>query len=702
MSFLLIKLNNEKSKNSSAAESFVAKNLDIIFNSLDDFILMADENSKIIKVNKKVLECTDFDESKLSAMKLNEIFILPKLNQTLGNDVAFILDKNGNKVITKTKIIQEKVDDKYISLIIAKDISNIITDEKNLEIHKEVAIELSKRNVYKEIFEIILMAAIEITQMDSGVIFIYNETEDKFEVSCCCGIKDTMLFKTIMQDCKYYGEINSDAAGREGIVSAGIIPIIYENRIAAYLSVASHKRYRISGKECNNLEILAAQLGETIVRLKTQESLQRVINYDKVTGLPNRTYFINYLNEKLIKCRNKLALLFLDIDNFRNINDTLGHTYGDILLKQAAGKFTTCMEGKGSAFRMGGDEYMFILPYISGNEEIESLAENIISEISHPFYIENKEIYISGSIGITVFPDDGKDEVTLLKNADAAMYYAKECGKNTYQFFTKKMNDKIVEKTELENSLRHALKNNEFIIHYQPQIDINSGKIIGMEALVRWKHPTLGIVPPLKFIPLAEETGLILPLGDFVLKEACKQTISWEKSGYGKINIAVNLSARQFDQKDLVEKIDAVLKETKLIPGQLEIEITESTAMKDLDHTIEVLKRLREKGVRISLDDFGTGYSSLNYLRHFPIDTIKIDKTFVNNITNNDNEKAVARAIITLAHNMQLSVVAEGVENNNQLNFLIDEQCDIIQGYLFSKPLSPEKLEELLIKYDKN
>lgn len=560
VSILLNKPINDNNKESSITESFVAKNFEMIFNSLNDFIFIIDENKKIVKVNKRVLECTGFDECRLYSMEIKDILVLSKQNQAFGNNNYYLIDKYENKTIVDAKIINEKVKDKLISLIIARDISKLI---------------------------------------------------------------------------------------------------------------------------------------------KVQRSLEETMYYDRVTELPNRNYFKSFIKEELNKCENKLAILFLDIDNFKNINDTLGHSSGDILLKQAAGEFKACIEENGSVFRTGGDEYMFVLPDISSEEEVKALAENILSKINHPFYIDDREVYISGSIGITIFPDDGEDETTLLKNADAAMYYAKDAGKNNYQFFIKKMNDKIIEKSELESNLRHAIKNNEFIIHYQPQIDINSGKIIGMEALVRWNHPIQGIIPPIRFIPLAEETGLILPLGDFVLKKACEQTILWEKSGYGKINIAVNLSARQFDQKNLVEKIDAVLKETGLTPRQLEIEITESTAMKDLDQTVEVLKSLRKMGVRISLDDFGTGYSSLNYLRQLPIDTIKIDKTFVNNITNNDNEKAVARAIITLAHNMELNVVAEGVENNNQLSFLIDEQCDIIQGFLFSKPLSPEQFEELLIKYEK-
>jgi diguanylate cyclase (GGDEF)-like protein/PAS domain S-box-containing protein len=441
------------------------------------------------------------------------------------------------------------------------------------------------------------------------------------------------------------------------------------------------------------------QENQTILKL-SEERYRYMAYYDTLTGLPNRIYSEKYLNEQLEGCevsKQKVGILALDLDNFKNINDTIGHTFGNKLLVAVAELLKQLhVEKDGMFARIGGDEFMFILPCIKGEFQLRNLAENIIEILKTPIVIGEHEINITSSIGITISPIDGEDSVTLLKNADTAMYSAKEVGKNNYQFFVKEMNIAMLEKSKLEKNLRKAIKNNEFIVHYQPQINIVSGEVVGMEALVRWKSPTLGLVSPMDFIPIAEETGLIIPIGEFVLRTACRKNKEWQLKGYAAKRVAVNLSGKQFQQKNLIEVIESILEETHLEPEWLELEITESIAMQDLDYTLMVLKKLITRGIHISLDDFGTGFSSLNYLKILPINVLKIDKSFVDDIDKSIKEAAIARAIISMAHSMSLIIVAEGVEHIAQLEFLKDQGCDKAQGFLFSKPVTDMDFEEIL------
>lgn len=435
-------------------------------------------------------------------------------------------------------------------------------------------------------------------------------------------------------------------------------------------------------------------------RKDVEDKVTYMAYYDTLTGLPNRIYSEKYLNEQLEaaeSARSKIGILALDLDNFKNINDTIGHTFGNKLLIGVAELLKGLHVGKDGMFaRIGGDEFMFVLPCLKGEHLLSDLAENIIDILKAPIIIGEHEINITSSIGITMYPKDGEDSVTLLKNADTAMYSAKAVGKNNYQFFVKEMNIIMLEKSKLEKNLRKAIKNNEFILYYQPQINIMSGDVVGMEALVRWKSPTLGLVSPMDFIPVAEETGLIIPIGEFVLRTACRKNKEWQDKGYAPKRVAVNLSGKQFQQNNLMEVIESILEETKLEPQWLELEITESIAMQDLDYTLVVLKKLITRGIHISLDDFGTGFSSLNYLKILPINILKIDKSFVDDIDKSIKEAAIARAIISMAHSMSLIIVAEGVEHIAQLEFLKGQGCDKAQGFLFSKPVTEEAFEEIL------
>ncbi|MDP4090033.1 MAG: EAL domain-containing protein, partial [Bacillota bacterium] len=431
-----------------------------------------------------------------------------------------------------------------------------------------------------------------------------------------------------------------------------------------------------------------------------EEKINHLAYFDSVTDLANRTLF----EQRLGKCitnanasRDIFGLIYLDLDNFKTVNDTLGHAFGDFLLKNVADLLKKHVSRKDTVARLSGDEFAIVMPKLNTLEKINMMAEKIKDEFQNPFILGEQEVYVTVSMGISIYPTDGEDQQSLLKNADTAMYCAKEKGKNSYEFYLHEMNIKVMEKLKLQTDLRRAIKNNEFVVYYQPQVCMETSEIVGFEALVRWIHPVYGLVSPLKFIPEAEEMGLITDIGEFVLRTACRQSKQWQELGYPPKCMAVNLSARQFQQKNLFKVVEDVLAETQLDTEYLELEITESICLNDLNFTIGLLKKFNDMGVTIALDDFGTGYSSLNYLKKLPIQSLKIDKSFVDNITSDEKELAIARAITSLAHTMHLSIVAEGVETEEQFSVLKELNCDKAQGYLFSRPLPAEEIERLLV-----
>ncbi|WP_102347256.1 EAL domain-containing protein [Bacillus sp. Marseille-P3661] len=422
---------------------------------------------------------------------------------------------------------------------------------------------------------------------------------------------------------------------------------------------------------------------------------------DALTKLPNRFSLHQQLDQVLDKSRERdlvFAVLFLDLDRFKFVNDTLGHSYGDLLLQQAAARIQDCLGNRHLLARMGGDEFICILEDLNNEDAAESIAKNIIAAFSKPFNLHHIEIHITTSIGISLYPYDGDCADALITNADSAMYRAKKSGRNQYEMAKVEVNAGAYERLLIENHLRNALDNEELYLDFQPQLDLKKDKIIGFEALLRWNHPDLGVIPPSEFIPIAEETGLILSIGDWVLKNACLQMKQCEKAGFTSLRISVNLSAQQFMQKNLVQKIRAVLLETEMNPHLLELEITEGMIIHDTDSAILVLQQLRDLGVQISIDDFGTGYSSLNYLKNLPVNTLKIDRSFIFDIDINPSSKALTTAIATLAHDLKLNVIAEGVETYKQLSFVKKSACDAIQGYYFSKPLHSDVVIEFLNK----
>ena len=430
--------------------------------------------------------------------------------------------------------------------------------------------------------------------------------------------------------------------------------------------------------------------------------IEHMAYYDSLTGLPNRTFFsINLAKvlEENKKAGDWVAVFFVDIDNFKTVNDSIGHSFGDELLQQVA-KLLKPFAQEDFCARLGGDEFVLILPNIQSKEEIEQVANNILTSFEEPFCLDQREFFISVSIGIAVAPQDGEDGEILLKNADAAMYNAKQAGKNTYRRYDEFLHLQILKKIEMENDLRKAIEGEEFELYYQPQVDLKDTNSISVEALIRWNHPTKGMIPPGEFIELAEETGLIVPIGKWVLEEACKQIKQWKEQQVGIQYIAVNLSPRQFQDRHLIDTIEKMLQAYNLKSSDLEFEITETVAMEDIEYTIKMLQILKEMGFKISLDDFGTGYSSMNYLKKLPIDSVKIDRSFLTDVMDGDEgQRSIIQAVITLSHANDLTVVAEGVETKEQLDFLRKEHCDKAQGYFFSRPLPAEELEVIVKKY---
>ena len=434
-------------------------------------------------------------------------------------------------------------------------------------------------------------------------------------------------------------------------------------------------------------------------RKAAEKRVQFLAYYDALTGLPNRSLLQDRLAGAIASARRrneKVALLFLDLDRFKNVNDSLGHTAGDLLLQEVAERLRRFGREQDTVARLGGDEFLIILNSVKDISDAAVAADRLVKSLTAGFVIQDHPLTISCSLGISIFPEHGADGETLIKNADAAMYCAKEKGRNNFQFFTKNMNAQVVERLTLENSLRLALDRKELFLVYQPQMDIGSGKITGLEALLRWQHPELGLVPPDKFIRIAENSGLIRPIGEWVLRTACSQARQWQDEGLDAVSVAVNVSAVQFRQEDFCEVIRRVLRETRLAPRYLELELTEGLLLANADVMLSVIEELNAMGLTLAIDDFGTGYSNFGYLKQFRVSKLKIDRSFVRDVAVNPDDAAITTAIISMARSLNLKVIAEGVEDEAQMSFLRAHQCDEIQGYYFSKPLAVDKVADKL------
>jgi diguanylate cyclase (GGDEF)-like protein len=432
--------------------------------------------------------------------------------------------------------------------------------------------------------------------------------------------------------------------------------------------------------------------------LEAASQVEHIAYHDPLTGLPNRALFIDRLIVALAHAsrhQHKVGILFLDLDRFKQVNDSLGHTMGDHLLKGVAERIRATVREEDTVARFGGDEFALLIHILGRAEHAGKIARKILDALAAPFTLGTREIFITGSVGIAVYPNDGVDAEALIRNADTAMYRAKHQGGDAYQFYTASMNSRALEMLELESGLRKALKQGEFALYYQPLIDIQSGGIYGLEALLRWNNPDQGLVLPDQFIPAAEVSGLIIPIGNWVIREACRQARFWQRQKGTELVVSVNLSARQFAQADLPTQVRQALEESRLQPRLLELEITETNVMQDVEKTARILRELKTIGVRIAIDDFGTGYSSLSYLKDFPVDTLKLDRSFVRDLIAPQDAKIVS-GVIAMAHSMSLQVMAEGVETLSQLDFLRANDCDKLQGFLFSRPLPPDSVDRYM------
>ena len=443
--------------------------------------------------------------------------------------------------------------------------------------------------------------------------------------------------------------------------------------------------------------IEAHKLTEQIQTVQVQ--LDHLAHYDVLTGLPNRILLQDRLGEAIKLARvqgTQLAVMFMDLDQFKHINDSLGHAMGDQLLQSVAQRLLACVRPADTVSRQGGDEFVLLLSSIEHAEDAALTAQKMLMALALLHRIDRHDLHIGASVGISLYPGDGEDAETLIKNADIAMYHAKESGRNNYKFFEQNMNVRAVQRQAVEASLRRALERREFVLYYQPKINLHSGAIVGVEALIRWQHPERGLLSPAHFIPIAEDCGLILQIDRWVLLEACSQACAWLQAGLPPITVAVNTSAPEFRADDFLEHIRATLEETRLEPRYLELELTESVLMRDAESTNAVLRALADLGVKLAVDDFGTGYSSLSYLRQFPIDTLKIDQSFVNQMTHNPDDATIVSAVISMSKSLRLCVIAEGVETPEQYAFLQAQHCDEGQGYYFGRPMVAEALATLL------
>jgi diguanylate cyclase (GGDEF)-like protein/PAS domain S-box-containing protein len=433
---------------------------------------------------------------------------------------------------------------------------------------------------------------------------------------------------------------------------------------------------------------------------ESEEQFRQLAHYDSLTRLPNRALFYDRLAHDLVQARRQkwaLAVLFIDVDRFKHVNDTFGHIAGDQLLKQVSARLSDCVRRGDTVGRLSGDEFAIVLSHLTLPEDAATVAQKIVDALNRPFVLEGAELFVTASIGITVFPTDSTEQDTLIRNADVAMYRAKDRGRNNYQFYTPGMNTRTREMLSMESELRRALERDEFVLHYQPKVSLATGRITGVEALLRWHHPERGLIPPGDFIPLLEETGLIVQAGDWVLRAVCAQLKAWERAGIALVPVAVNLSARQFLAPDLAETIRRVLETNEVRAEMVEVEITESAIMTDTAEAIRTLEYLEALGVGTAIDDFGTGYSSLGYLKRFPLRALKIDRSFVRDITTDPDDATITQAVISMAHSLNLKVIAEGVETEAQLEFLQRYGCDEVQGYLYSRPVPAEQCAAILV-----
>ncbi|WP_369648397.1 MULTISPECIES: EAL domain-containing protein [unclassified Variovorax] len=501
------------------------------------------------------------------------------------------------------------------------------------------------------------------------------------------------------------GHFARDAMAREAGLAVGVVvPMAVTDSITA-LELLGSNPYAVDAETQESLRVIALQIAQYKQRKLAERSLRFMASHDGLTGLFNRAALQHEL-ARAIKRSNRhqkqFAVIFVDLDRFKHINDTLGHGVGDEMIKICGERLTALLRETDIVARFGGDEFVLLLENLSSANDAAGLAEKVLACCAEPFFLAGRELHVSASVGVSIYPDNGGDAEALLKNADTAMYRAKERGRNTFRFYAAKMNAQNTEQLMLESALRHALERGELEMHYQPKMNLQTQHIVGVEALMRWHHPVLGMIPPVQFIPIAEELGLIVSLGKWALERACADARSWQKSGLPKVLMSVNLSPRQFGSRTLIADIQAVLEASGLEPSLLELEITEGAVMANPERAAKLLRTIRDMGVGLAIDDFGTGYSSLSYLKHFPLSTVKIDRSFINDLSQDADARALIDGIITLAHGLRMKVVAEGIETTAQLDYLRSHGCDEAQGYWLCKPVPADEARNFMARHLRN
>jgi diguanylate cyclase (GGDEF)-like protein/PAS domain S-box-containing protein len=512
--------------------------------------------------------------------------------------------------------------------------------------------------------------------------------------------REPVIVTNIMNDPLW--EDYRELAAEHGLRSCWSSPILsHQGTVLGTFAMYSKEVREPSIAEARLVDVAQRIAGIAIERKQAEERIHFMANHDALTGLPNRTLLRDRLAQAVLHAERYerwVTVAFIDLDNFKLVNDSVGHSVGDGLLKIVSNRMVHSVRATDTVVRLGGDEFVILLVDQPKSEDIISATlQKISAAIAEPILIDGHDFEVTCSIGLANYPKDGVDADALLANADAAMYRAKEIGRDNFQFYTPELNTKVHEKFMLLKELRNAITRSEFTLHYQPQVDLRSGRIFAIEALIRWVHPLLGMIAPLKFIPMAEETGLIVPIGDWVLREACRQNRAWQDAGFAPMTVCVNVSARQFREKNWVSRVANALRESGLEAKYLELELTESLIMQDIEQAVATMREFQILGVQLSIDDFGTGYSSLAALKRFPVARLKIDKSFIDDIPHDENGKAVARAIISLGQNLNLRVTAEGVETEDQVAFLRENNCDEMQGYYFSRPIPVPDIEKLLL-----
>lgn len=690
-----------------------------------DAILLVDRASmRFIDANSTACEMLGYTRDQLLTMGPQDLF--PSTRAQLERDYDDLISDTTSAARLQTtqrhrdgRLLPVEVSrrairsgDRWIIVGIARDIADRLAAEQTIRHHamqQSLIAGFGQKALANTELDVLLNEAAAVAAEGLGVEFCailqLALDEQSLVLKAGVGWREEWLGRQIFEDHDMVGRIEPEATDdldheapvalsamlrRHSIHSGIAVSVHGASGPYGVLGAYSRETRLFTRESINFLQSVANTLATAMDRNNADQRLTYLAQFDTLTGLANRSLFLDRFTQTLKQAKRNdelVGVLFVDLDRFKLVNDTLGHGVGDQLLVQVAHRLQECVRAGDTVGRLGGDEFAFVLSNLTRSDDAALVAQKVVDAMVLPFLLEGQELYLSASVGIGIYPTDGTAADTLLRHADTAMYRAKEQGRNTYQFYLPQMNEQAVERLQIQMQLRGALERGEFVLHYQPKVSLVTNAISGFETLLRWQHPIRGMVPPLQFISVLEETGLIIPVGEWVVRTVCEQLARWQVEGAQPLPVAVNLSARQFQQIDLDGVIANILLETGIDPGLLEFELTESMLMRDPEEAVRMLKMMRSYGVRLSVDDFGTGYSSLAYLKRFPIDALKIDRAFIRDVTTDPDDASIALAIISMAHSLKLKVVAEGVETEAQLDFLRANACDEIQGFYFAHPL---------------